>query len=183
MWSKGLLTVIILALTPSMAMADGGMFHFGLQTGPTFINGSSGTFGLGITSTYRIKPFLSVGFYFFTAGVGASANGDASQLQTSSTSQGRTFYGGEMNLVMGGNLAPLSPGIRVGMVGISTSATATSSSANIAFSNTSTNLYLQPKLGYDIFFSKFSFGPELSYSIVIAGASSLNFMGTFKFWL
>ncbi|MCM0605051.1 MAG: hypothetical protein KA715_03100 [Xanthomonadaceae bacterium] len=48
-----------------------GMFHFGMQLGPSFPAGSSMGMAFGITSTYRIKPFLALGINYFTTGVGA----------------------------------------------------------------------------------------------------------------
>lgn len=160
-----------------------GMFHFGVQLGPSVQAGSSMGMAFGITSTYRIRPFLAVGLNYFTTGVGATANGSVAS-QTSTTSSGRGYFGGEANLVMGGNLSNLIPGVRVGIVGITSTGTTTDASGvTSTFTTSTTNLFMQPKIGYDINVGRFTMGPELSYTIVFGSAGALNILGTFKFWL
>lgn len=159
-----------------------GMFHFGLQLGPTFPVGSSMGMAFGITSSYRIMPFLAVGLNYFTTGVGATAIG-ATSGQSSSTTTGQTFFGGEANLVMGGNLANLVPGMRLGLVGVSATGSTASASGASTFTSSGTYLYVQPKIGYDINVGRFTAGPELSYCFLFGNNGTLNIMGTFKFWL
>lgn len=159
-----------------------GMFHFGVQLGPSFPAGSSMGMAFGVTSTYRFKPFLAVGLNYFTTGVGATANG-ATAAQTSSTSIARSYFGGEANLVLGGQLSNLIAGARVGLVSISSSASTTDATGTIQFTSSAANVYFQPKVGYDINIGRFTAGPELSYIFVFGSAGALNILGTFKFWL
>lgn len=173
----------VAVLLGSMSEAhSAGMFHFGVQLGPSVQAGSSMGMAFGLTSSYRIRPFLAVGLNYFTTGVGATASG-AVAAQTSSTTNGRSYFGGEANLVMGGNLSNLIPGVRAGLVSISSTASTSDTTGTTQFTTSTTNLFIQPKIGYDINVGRFTMGPELSYTIVFGTGGALNILGTFKFWL
>lgn len=158
-----------------------GMFHFGLQVGPSFLNGSSAGFGYGLTTTYRIKPFLAVGINYYRNGIGATANGATAE--SSSTTTDRSYYGGEANMVFAGNMANLVAGGRIGLVNIASSASTATATGTSQFSSNSMNVFFQMKVGYDITIGRFTAGPELSYTFVTGSAGAMNILGTFKFWL
>lgn len=173
------------AVLPSLGRAaepGGKIGNVGVLFGIGFPSYSSSVYTLGLGGTWMWKPFLGFGATLQTSSIGLNATSDAG---TTSISMGTILYGMDASFYWAGSLQNFSTGIRMGLISVGTTGSASVTGADpLSINNSTLRFFLAPRIGYDVPIGRFSVGGELNYLFSIGNAppSILSLLVVGKFW-
>lgn len=182
---SSLLLLLILSVVPSISRAaepGGKIGNAGILFGIGFPSYSSSVYTLGLGGTWMWKPFLGFGATFQTSSIGLNATSDAG---TTSISMGTFLYGVDASLYLAGSLQNFSTGLRLGLISVGTTGSASVTGADpLSINNHTLYFFLAPRIGYDVPIGRVSVGGELSYLFSIGAnpPAILSLLVAGKFW-
>ncbi len=148
----------------------------GMLLGVTFPSLSSGAFGYGVETHYRILPNLMTGVYYYRYQIGLEISSDPSSLSSKTSN---TFYGAESLMDFGGGFGL---GLKAGIVKMNSQATATDSVNTVTFDTNRSSFFIGPMMSFDYPIGHFSAGAQVSYLHTFSDSApkTLNLLATGK---
>jgi hypothetical protein len=156
------------ALAPAelRAAPGGGRGAFGLMTGLALPNSGDHSFLFGAKIDWRFFPTIKTAAFFHTFGSSVNSTVDASSVGASTRTN---LFGVEMAY----NIDPdISVGLKTGLISSSSDVRATDGLANsVAFSSSSSGLFVGPLIAYDQPIGRFVMQAEVAYALAFSSAT------------